>query len=114
MSGKPRGGELGLCLPEIMLAEPMLCPWRGDGGVLATRAPLPLVLGCDYHLLPYGLLINGKQKSGRAGIGVLWCQWGGCHPRAGPACLPRVVYCAEGARSGFRAQFVCKEEEDVS
>lgn len=34
------------------------------------------VIITPFHM---ALLTNGEQKSGRAEIGVLWCQWGRCH-----------------------------------
>lgn len=51
------------------------------------------VILTSFHM---ALLINGKQKNGRAGIGVLWCQRG------------------EKAGLGLTGQFVRKEKEVAS
>ena len=44
---------------------------------LTTRSPRPGPVAVTLTSFHMALLINGKQKNGRAAIGVLWCQWGG-------------------------------------
>lgn len=101
--------DAGRACPGLTPARGEGCPRLGLGGrwgeaqAPGHRGSLPIGPGCDYHLLPYGPLINGKQKSGRAEIGVCGASGEGVTNRQDSACLPRVVRPAEGAGRGLEA-----------